>query len=122
MALISVVARKPGAREIYHFVLPSMVIVSVILLCEKYVCGPRSVERFVRFFRTLIPFSVGVAVPILLFLIPYIASGSVHTLLGGVFSSASSRAVGLAVVRPLDITKVIYALPLIVWMILAVYW
>lgn len=121
-ALISVVHHDMGSREIYHFVLPSALIVGLILLREWHVSGTNSRERFLDLFDTLLPFAAGVVVPIAGFLIPYILSGSVHTIFGGVSSSAAGRAVALAVVRPLALDKVLYVLPLAALMILAVYW
>jgi Dolichyl-phosphate-mannose-protein mannosyltransferase len=120
-ALVMVVRHELGAREIYHFVLPSAVIVALILLRERYVGGAESSRRFVHLFQTLLPFVAGVTLPILLFLIPYILSGSVHTVLGGVSSSSAGRAVALAVVRPLPLDKILFAVPLAALMVLSVY-
>jgi len=44
-----------------------------------------SVERFASFFRMVIPFLLGVVLPVALFLVPYVHSGSVHNFLYGVF-------------------------------------
>jgi hypothetical protein len=121
-ALVSVVRHDLGAREVYHFVLPSAVIVALILLRERAVGGPGSRARVVRLFQMLLPFAAGVTLPIVLFLIPYIVSESVHTVFSGVSSSSAGRAVALAVVRPLGLDKILYVLPLAALMVLAVYW
>ncbi|HKF24147.1 MAG TPA: hypothetical protein VKE93_21425 [Candidatus Angelobacter sp.] len=120
--LILVTGRNAKGAEVYHFMLPSMTIAALIVIRERFIQPAKSIERFARLFRLLIPFIAGIAVPILIFLIPYIRSGAVHTLIGGNFSSVSSRAVGLAVARPLLLSKAIYAMPLAVLIILAVYW
>jgi len=119
---ILVVRHNMGAAEIYHFVLPSAVIVALILVRERCICGATSRERFVGLFATVLPFAAGVAVPILVFLIPYIASGSVTAIFGGVASSAAGHAVALAVVRPASLDRIGYVLPLGLLIVLSVYW
>ena len=85
--------------ELYHFVLPSAAVVGLILFGERNVFAG-SGERFKTLFRLLIPFFVGVAVPVVLFLAPYAMSGALHSFFSGVTSSAVVRASGLAVIRP----------------------
>ena len=120
--LISVTRHHLKGAEIYHFILPSLTITGLILLRERSTQAAGNTARFVRFLKILVPFVAGVTAPILVFLIPYIRSGSVHTLFSGVSSSASSRAVALAIFSPVLLSKVIFALPFGLLIVLAVYW
>lgn len=119
--LINVLHARLGSAEIYHFILPSTLIVGLILLGEWNLQVPAS-QRFKVMFRTLIPFLSGVAVPIILFLIQYAHSGKVWKFLSGVTASAVARSSGLGVVRPMGIEKIIYVLPLIGVLAAAMYW
>ncbi len=107
--------------ELYHFVLPSAAVVGLILFGERNVFAG-SGERFKTLFRLLIPFFVGVAVPVVLFLAPYAMSGALHSFFSGVTSSAVVRASGLAVIRPAPVQYVVYVLPLLGLLLAAMYW
>ena len=119
--LTNVLQARLGSAEIYHFILPSTLIVGLILLGEWNLQVPAS-QRFKMMFRTLIPFLSGVAVPIILFLMPYARSGTVWKFLRGVTASAVARSSGLGVVRPIGIEKIICVLPLIGVLAAAMYW
>ena len=66
--------------------------------------------------------SLGVLSPVIIFLLPYARSGALGQFFAGVTSSAISRSVGLGVLRPVSIDKVIYALALAVLVAAAMYW
>jgi hypothetical protein len=119
--LINVLHARLGSAEIYHFILPSTLVVGLILLGEWNLQVPAS-RRFKMMFRILIPFLSGVAAPIIVFLIPYAHSGKVWKFLSGVTASAVARSSGLGVVRPMGIEKIVYVLPLIGVLAAAMYW
>jgi hypothetical protein len=119
--LIRVLHARLGKSEIYHFVLPSAALVGLILLGE-WNLRARTAQRFKSIFCSLIPFLSGIAVPIIIFLIPYARSGGVWNFLFGVTSSAVARSSDLGVVRPVGVEKIFYILPLIGVLVAAMYW
>jgi len=119
--LLTVMRARLGLPELYHFVLPSAVVVVLILLGEARV-PVGTMQRFRTIFRAVIPFLCGVASPIVVFLIPYARPGAVWKFLSGVTSSAISRSVGLGVVRPVGIENIMRALPLVGILAAAMYW
>ena len=119
--LLTVLRARLGLAELYHFVLPSAVVVVLILLGEARV-RVGTAQRFRTIFRAVIPFLCGVASPIVVFLIPYARSGAVWKFLSGVTSSAISRSVDLGVVRPVGIENILWALPLVGILAAAMYW
>jgi len=119
--VVEVLRARLGMAELYHFVLPSAVVVGLIVLGERNVRAT-SGQRFRALFRTVVPFSCGLIVPIAVFLIPYAKSGTVSQFFYGVTSSAISRAAGLGVVRPLGVAEAIWVLPLVGVIAAAMYW
>ena len=119
--LLLVLRQRLGMGELYEFVLPSVVLVTLIFLGERGVRA-RTKQRFQKLFRLIGPFLGGFAAPIFIFLIPYARSGAVSSFFRGVTSSAISRASGLGVIRPLGVEKLYYALPLVGVIVAAMYW
>ncbi len=120
-ALLMVLRTRLELPELYDFVLPSAVVVVLILLGEASVRAG-SAQRFRTIFRAVIPFLGGLVIPVVVFLIPYARSGTVWKFLSGVTSSAISRSAGLAVVRPVGIENIMWALPLVGSLAAAMYW
>jgi hypothetical protein len=122
MATVVLLLRtKLGVNEFYEFVLPSAAVVTLILLGERGVRAGTA-QRFQMIFRLVVPFLCGLAGPILVFLIPYARSGGVARFFAGVASSAIERSIGLGVVRPLGVEKLLYVLPLVAVLAAAMYW
>ena len=119
--LLLVLRVRLGLPELYHFVLPSAVVVVLILLGEASVRAGTA-ERFRTIARTVIPFLCGFVGPIVVFLIPYARSGVLWSFFSGVSSSAISRSAGLAVIRPVEIENILWALPLVGVLAAAMYW
>ena len=119
--LIYVLHSRLGSTEIYHFVLPSTILV-VLLLSGEWKVRAATSHRFITLFRTLIPFLSGVSLPIVVFLVPYVRAGAVWTFLSGITASAVARTAGLGVVRPIGIEKFTYVLPLVGVLAAAMYW
>jgi hypothetical protein len=119
--LLQVLHARLGRGEIYHFVLPSMALVALILAGEWNLRSSTS-HRFRAISRALIPFLCGVAAPVIIFLVPYARSGSVWTFFSGVTASAVARSSGLGVVRPMGIEKGVYALLLLGFLLAAMFW
>lgn len=119
--LLMVLRARLGVAELYHFVLPSAMVVGMILLGEWSVRAGTA-QRFKTVFQAVIPFFCGVASPIVVFLIPYARSGTIWSFLSGVTSSTIARASDLGVIRPLGIEKLMFVLPLVGVLAAAMYW
>ena len=119
--LIYVLHRRLAAGEFYHFLLPSLAVVGMILLGERK-AGAGTGERFAALLRLVIPFTCGVVIPVIIFLIPYALAGSVGGFFSGVTSSAIAHAIDLAVARPASPLYIVAALPLVALLAAAMYW
>ena len=109
--LLDVLHARLGVAELYHFVLPSAVVVGLILLGERNVRAG-SAQRFKTIFRAVIPFLAGVISPMVVFLVPYACSGAIGQFFSGVTSSAITRSIELGLIRPVSIEKSVFALAL----------
>jgi len=119
--LIYVLHRRLAAGEFYHFLLPSLATVGMILLGERK-SGVGSRERFAALTRLVIPFICGALVPLVIFLIPYALAGSVGGFFSGVTSSAIAHAINLAQARPAPPEYIVAVLPLVAFLIAGMYW
>jgi hypothetical protein len=98
-ALLFVLLRKlANSATYYYFWVPELAIGAVLVWNEIYASGNRS-ERFHFLLRELLLFAAGVAVPIALFLVPYLLTGSVGLLVRDIFG-ISSRLIGLVGMKP----------------------
>jgi hypothetical protein len=84
-ALWSVVRRQLHAPEFVQFVLPGALVAALLVRNEWTEPAGTSRARFVTLARLLVPFLVGVALPIALFLIPYALAGALGAFVNGVF-------------------------------------
>ncbi len=119
--LVHVLGARLGRAELYQFVMPSAVIVSLILLGERSVRAGTG-QRFRTIFRTVLPFLCGLASPIIVFFLPYAREGTLWKYLFGVSSSTIARTVDLGVIRPLGVDKIMFVLPLVGMLAAAMYW
>lgn len=119
--LIYVLHSRLAAGEFYHFLLPSLAVVGMILLGERK-AGAGSGERFAALLRLVIPFICGAVVPIVIFLVPYALAGSVGGFFLGTTSSAIAHAVDLAVARPAPPQYLVAVLPLLAFLAAGMYW
>ena len=119
--LIYMLHRRLAAGEFYHFLLPSLAVVGMILLGERK-AGAGTGERFAALLRLLIPFIGGAVIPIVIFLIPYALAGSVGGFFSGVTSSAIAHAIDLAVARPVSPEHIVAVLPLVAFLAAGMYW
>jgi hypothetical protein len=114
IALIGLVRSIPRESRLLHFVLPGAVLAGVLAGTEWR--DPLSDALWIRLRRVaalVIPFGIGVAIPIAIFVIPYATSGAVSALVYGVFI-APMRRYGFAVVPPATLGTFGMALP---WLI-----
>ena len=113
--------KRLGAGELYDFVTPAVALVALIFSYESSVRCTRAMARFRRLLELLVPFVAGVIAPIVLFVIPYVRSRAVGTVLSGVRASVLERSAGLAVIRPLGVERAVYPLALIALVAAAMY-
>ena len=88
--LCSVIHKLPGVRGLIYFVLPAFCLVVLLLARELVGIAGHNRERFAALLCMCVPFVVGVAIPLILFLIPYLLSGSVHDLVHGIIAGPST--------------------------------
>ena len=116
LLLLQVLWARLGAREAVHFLLPSAALVGVLLHQERRVRGGSAGARLAVLLGMALPFLAGVALPLGVFLLPYLEAGAVPDLLHGVFV-APSRRLGYAAMRPPRLVFLaLAALPLLVFL------
>ena len=97
-----IIRRNLSAVAMLEFMLP---VVALVILClwrdSRREAGPPG-QRFVSLFRALLPFAAGVALPVSLFLVPYLRSGSLWAFFNGVFLM-SIRRLDFAARRPAEL-------------------
>lgn len=95
-ALVVMIFPQLRDGEAYHFLLPSFCLVGLLFWRERQRSSRRSAQRFVTLLRLGVPFLLGVAAPVIVYLLLYVRSGSVGMFFHAVFFSAGSRLSGLA--------------------------
>ena len=117
VALVGLVRAIPRESRLLHFVLPGAVLAGVLAGFEwrRPLSQPVRV-RLGRVAALIIPFAIGVAIPVAIFVVPYVASGAAGALVRGVLI-APMRRYGFAVVPPATLGTFGMALP---WLLLLV--
>lgn len=119
--LIYMLHSRLAAGEFYHFLLPSLAVVGMILLGEGK-AGAGTGQRFAALLRLVIPFISGSVIPIAIFVIPYALAGSSGGFFSGVSSSTIAHAIDLAVARPASPQYIVAVLPLVTFLAAGMYW
>jgi hypothetical protein len=119
--LIFVLHRRLAAGEFYHFLLPSLAVVGMILFGERKVVAGAG-QRFAVLLRLAIPFICGALIPVVIFLIPYTLAGSAGGLFSGVTSSTIAHARDLAEARPAPPQYILAVLPLVAFLAAGMFW
>jgi hypothetical protein len=98
VVLIRLVSPLAGAgtsvflEELILFVFPSAALICVLLANELRTRSSRhSASRFMELLRMGVPFCIGMILPIMVFLIPYIRAHALRVLLYDLFAQASTR-------------------------------
>lgn len=89
--LLLLVRHQFHSSEVVQFVLPGALLALLLMRNEWTTLTGTSRARFEALVRLLVPFLAGVAVPIALFLIPYVRTGSVGLLAYGLFVLPTRR-------------------------------
>jgi len=88
--LVWLVRGQLAVPEIVHFVLPGAALAAFVAWeCASAEQGGR--QRWAALLRLVVPFAVGVAIPVALFAIPYLRAGAVAELWNGVFITPARR-------------------------------
>ena len=110
MALVAMLGERRTVMDVLHFVVPITAAVTVLLWCEWREGRGGLQTRIRRAWALLGPFAAGAIVPVAIFLVPFIATGSLNAFADGVFG-ALERRFGQAE-RPLPgIEDMVWALP-----------
>ena len=97
LALFSLVRRGFGAAEMIHFVVPGALLAAFLAHDEWTAPAVPQRDRFGALAQLTLPFLAGIALPVALFLVPYVRSGTVGALLNGVFVLPTRRLSSAAV-------------------------
>ncbi len=120
VAVLVALVWSRGPRELWYSVTPPAVVAGVLLWHEGVARSSGSWERFARLAGLAAPFIAGAALPLVLFAIPYVASGALTDLLAGVFQIPSRR-FGQAVILPPPVLLSLFTgLPLVLFLQTAV--
>ncbi len=109
LVLAMLIARTPRPMEILHFLVPGLAL-GALLLWREHRLAPAA-GRWVRLMGLFLPFVAGAAAPVALFLLPYLASGSVGELIYGVLILPQKRWQFAATPLP-PLSSLVAALPM----------
>ena len=87
MALVAMLGERRTVMDVLHFVVPITAAVTVLLWCEWREGRGGLQTRIRRAWALLGPFAAGAIVPVAIFLVPFIATGSLNAFADGVFGA-----------------------------------
>ena len=90
MALVAMLGERT-VMDVLHFVVPITAAVTVLLWCEWREGRGGLQTRIRRAWALLGPFAAGAIVPVAIFLVPFIATGSLNAFADGVFGALERR-------------------------------
>lgn len=86
------VGKIPGVSSQWHFVMPAAALAAMLVWREWREPSPgRTLARFSTLARLVVPFAAGIALPIIIFLIPYALSHSIPALITGALIAPGQR-------------------------------
>ena len=115
--LFRMIHKIPGIGELIYFVLPSLALVGLLLAREIDGIAGQNRERFLTLLRMCMPFGLGMAIPIILFLVPYVLTHSVGDLIDGLLAgpARATRFATWTPASPLMMISIIpFGLPIVV--------
>lgn len=99
-ALVLLVRHQLHPAEVVQFVLPGVLISGLLVRNEWTQPAGASAVRFRVLVRLLVPFLAGLALPVALFLVPYVRDGAVGSFVHGVFVVPMRRVTSVAIPAP----------------------
>jgi hypothetical protein len=119
--LFGLIHKIPGVSELIYFVLPASALV-VLLICREFAgISGQNRERFLTLARMCVAFGVGILIPLIVFLVPYLFTGSVHDLVHGLLATPA-RAVRFATFAPQNPFMMLTIIPVMLPVVLAYEW
>jgi Dolichyl-phosphate-mannose-protein mannosyltransferase len=91
VALVSMLGERRTVMDILHFVVPLAAVATVLLWCEWREGRGGLQTRIRRAWALLGPFAVGAIAPVAIFLVPFVATGSLNAFSDGVFLALERR-------------------------------
>jgi Dolichyl-phosphate-mannose-protein mannosyltransferase len=110
MALVSLLGQRRTVMDVLHFVVPLTAVATVVLWCEWREGRGGLQTRIRRAWALLGPFAAGAIAPVAIFLLPFIATGSLNAFSEGVFL-ALERRFGQAERALPEVGDMVWALP-----------
>jgi hypothetical protein len=106
--LFNMIRKVPGTSVFFHFFLPAFALIVLLLSREFAGIAGQNRERFTTLMGMCLPFGLGFAIPLLVFLIPFVVSGAVHDLLYGIVAlpTRSIRFAAIAPVSPINVLTI----------------
>ena len=83
--------RSQGLRALVHYAVPNAAVAGLLLFREHTASYPPSARRWAALWRMVGPFLAGVVLPVSVFLMPYLWTGSMGALVHGVFVEPFKR-------------------------------
>ena len=105
------VRRENPLMDVVHFVLPFLGLAAFVIRNEWLRGRGSFTSRFVRLATCLTPFCCGIAIPLLIFAVPYILTQSVGDLVQGMFVLPAQRLTGARMAFP-ELQWLLMAIPL----------
>ncbi len=101
LAGVAALIRPLASLEVdLEFVIPTAVLAMVLLSREAFCMRRASYQRLTASLRMCLPFGLGVLIPVLIFLVPYIRENAVRTLVKGLFVLPYKRIQGASASPP----------------------
>ena len=97
LALVLLAANQPRLAEVVHFVVPGALVSWLLIRNEWSQPAGASLPRFRALAGVLVPFVAGVAIPVAIFLVPYLRAHAVGALINGVFVLPTKRLGAMAI-------------------------
>jgi len=115
--LVETIRRLPYPVEYYNFLVPGEAVGCLLLYREWMVPRASTGARVSGLASRFAPFLVGVLLPVLIFLLPYVLRGTVHQLVNGILVLPQAR-LTTYVVLPLPIYFALYSVPFLAVLVL----
>ena len=122
VALEFLIGNRFANGDVIHFLLPSGALATFLIIRALRLPGPDSAQRFHTLFRMIVPFVLGLLVPLIVWLVPSIRFSSVGALWRGVFVQGARSATALATVPPLPAQYLVWPALLLLLIASALFW
>ncbi len=111
-ALVALLRHRLHPPEVAQFIVPAASVAAFLIWNEWAAPAGSSRARLAALVRVLLPFAVGVALPVLIFLVPYVRVGALDAFVNGVFVLPTKR-FGFATYRAAPLWTLVSLLPLV---------